>query len=170
VTERMSMHWFLKSQWSFLKREQYEALQRLAEGKAFTKPYADLLAEKQALEVEYTKLRDAFYASRAYFDNAHESMTEVWQASSPVGDDRPDHPTPKPLVLMERILKTSSPTGAVVLDPFVGSGRTIIAAEKLGRLVRGIELKPEFCSVTLQCFFDLTGDVPQCVENSGNTA
>jgi DNA modification methylase len=55
------------------------------------------------------------------------------------GEDN-KHPTVKPLKLMEYLCKlTSTPTGGIVLDPFMGSGSTLIAAKKLGREFVGIE-------------------------------
>lgn len=68
--------------------------------------------------------------------------------------DRPsrsaEHPTMKPLALIEPLLLNSSARGAVVLDPFVGSGATLVASERLGRRCRAIELDPRYCDVVLE--------------------
>jgi len=65
--------------------------------------------------------------------------------------DRPtrsaEHPTMKPLPLIQYLMKNSSKNGDLVLDPFLGSGTTLIAAEQLGRICYGIELDPKYCDV-----------------------
>jgi len=55
----------------------------------------------------------------------------------------------KPLGLMERAIRNSSNDEAVVLDPFLGSGSTLIAAERTGRTCYGLELDPRYCDVIL---------------------
>ena len=54
------------------------------------------------------------------------------------------YPTQKPVALLERILLASSNEGDVVLDPFCGSGTTLVVAEQLGRRWLGCELDPEY--------------------------
>jgi site-specific DNA-methyltransferase (adenine-specific) len=61
-----------------------------------------------------------------------------------------DHPTVKPLKLMEYLLTLlSTPTGGVVLDPFAGSGSTLLAAKRLGRPCIGIELEEHNCEIAV---------------------
>ncbi|QIG53652.1 site-specific DNA-methyltransferase [Altererythrobacter sp. BO-6] len=55
-----------------------------------------------------------------------------------------DHPTPKPEPLVEDALLDVTNRGDIVLDPFIGSGSTILAAESTGRICRGIELDPKY--------------------------
>lgn len=59
-----------------------------------------------------------------------------------------DHPTPKPLDLVSRYILISSKPGDVILDPYVGSGITCIAAESLGRKWIGIDDKPKYCRLS----------------------
>ena len=67
---------------------------------------------------------------------------------NPVQGPKNDHPTVKPLKLMEYLLTLlSTPTGGVVLDPFAGSGTTLLAAKKLGRPCIGIELDEHNCEI-----------------------
>jgi len=61
--------------------------------------------------------------------------------------ERADHPTQKPLEIIERMIKASCPPGGVVLDPFMGSGTTAIAAKRLGRQFAGFELNPAYCAI-----------------------
>ncbi|WP_062429230.1 site-specific DNA-methyltransferase [Treponema endosymbiont of Eucomonympha sp.] len=63
-------------------------------------------------------------------------------------DERIGYPTQKPLALLERIIKCASDEGALVLDPFMGGGTTIAAADKLGRRWLGIDQSPQAVKVT----------------------
>ena len=58
---------------------------------------------------------------------------------------------------MERAIRNSSRPGNVVLDPFGGSGTTLIAAEKSGRIARLIELDPKYVDVIVRRWEDFTG-------------
>jgi DNA modification methylase len=68
-----------------------------------------------------------------------------------------DHPTKKPVELIENQLKISSTPNSVVLDFFGGSGSTMIAAEKTGRKARLMELDPKYCDVIVKRWEDFTG-------------
>jgi DNA modification methylase len=59
------------------------------------------------------------------------------------------HPTMKPLELVERCLQNSSRAGDLILDLFLGSGTTLIAAERTGRVCYGVELDPHYCQVVV---------------------
>jgi DNA modification methylase len=63
----------------------------------------------------------------------------------------------KPVELVERAIRNSSRPGDVVLDPFGGSGTTLIAAEKAGRVARLIELDPKYADVIVRRWQDWTG-------------
>jgi DNA modification methylase len=71
--------------------------------------------------------------------------TTVWQAAKPSRNE--GHPTVKPLVLAERAIRNSSTRGDLVLDLFLGSGTTLIAADAMGRRCCGLELEPRYCDV-----------------------
>ena len=60
------------------------------------------------------------------------------------------HPTMKPVALVERAIRNSSKSRDIVLDPFGGSGTTMIAAERAGRRARLIELDPKYVDVIVQ--------------------
>ena len=67
------------------------------------------------------------------------------------------HPTVKPLALVADALKDCSKRNGIVLDPFAGSGTTLIAAEKTGRCGRAIELDPLYCDVIVRRWQNFTG-------------
>ena len=69
-------------------------------------------------------------------------------------------PTPKPVALCADAILDVTNRGDIVLDPCVGSGSTILAAEQTGRPCRAMELKPVFADVTLRRFQDETGVEP----------
>jgi DNA modification methylase len=68
-----------------------------------------------------------------------------------------DHPTMKPVPLIEYCLGNSAVRGARVLDPFLGSGSTMIAAEQGGRLCSGVEISPHYVAVALERMNVVTG-------------
>jgi DNA modification methylase len=72
-------------------------------------------------------------------------------------DDLGLHTTVKPVDLVADAIKDCSRRGAVILDPFGGSGTTLIAAQKSGRLARLIEYDPAYCDVILRRFETVTG-------------
>ena len=80
---------------------------------------------------------------------------DVWQIKKPQKNDL--HPTMKPVELVERALRNSSRPESVVLDPFGGSGTTLIAAEKSGRVARLIELDPKYADVIVRRWQDWSG-------------
>jgi DNA modification methylase len=82
---------------------------------------------------------------------------DVWNIKKPHKNDL--HPTMKPVELVERAIRNSSRPGNLVLDPFGGSGTTLIAAEKSGRQARLIELDPKYVDVIVRRWQDWTGKV-----------
>ena len=80
---------------------------------------------------------------------------DVWQIKKPHKNDL--HPTMKPVELVERAVRNSSKTRDLVLDPFGGSGSSLIACEKSGRRARLIELDPKYVDVIVKRWQDFTG-------------
>jgi DNA modification methylase len=68
------------------------------------------------------------------------------------------HPTQKPLALAERALRNSSRRGEMVLDAFLGSGSTLIAAERLGRRCFGLEIDPRYCDAIVRRWLACVGE------------
>ena len=85
--------------------------------------------------------------------NDQDSVLEVRRPAA-----SPDHPTAKPVELITRCLANSSGPGEVILDPFAGSGSTLIAGEQLGRVTRLVEIDPLYCQVILDRWTAFTGE------------
>ena len=77
---------------------------------------------------------------------AGKQMRSVWSIPFPHQKEKEfgKHPTQKPLDLLRRIIRASTNEGDLILDPFMGSGTTGVAAVELGRRFVGIELEPEY--------------------------
>ena len=87
------------------------------------------------------------------------ASTDAWQVSR---DDSKDylHPTQKPTELAERAIRNHTAPQDIVLDPFGGSGSTLLACQLLGRHARTAELDPKFAAVILDRWHTLTGNEP----------
>jgi len=81
---------------------------------------------------------------------------DVWFIKKPVANDL--HPTMKPVELVERALRNSSKSRDTVLDPFGGSGTTLIACERAGRQARLIELEPKYVDVIIRRWQEFAGN------------
>ena len=158
TTNTSHTHYWTKSQWAFPTEEHYNAIKKAAENKAFAKEY-------EVLKQEYEVLKQEFYSTRAYFNNTHDNMTEVWEFERVQGEERHGHATPKPVQMMERVMKSSAPENAIVVEPFLGSGSTLIAAEKTNRKCYGMELDPKYCDVIVKRWEDFTGKKAHLEEN-----
>nr|WP_225422019.1 DNA methyltransferase [Mycobacteroides chelonae] len=84
--------------------------------------------------------------------------TTVFEVDKPARNAQ--HPTMKPVALIDAMLANSLPQGGVVLDPFAGSGSTLIAAHGRQSRCFGVELDPRYADVILQRFEEHTGIVP----------
>jgi DNA modification methylase len=78
----------------------------------------------------------------------------VWEHDKPTVNDL--HPTMKPVALIERSIANATELGQLVMDPFLGSGTAIIAAERTGRRCFGFELDAHYCSVILARWEEFT--------------
>lgn len=76
------------------------------------------------------------------------------------------HPTQKPVGLIAAILSDHSNPGALCLDPFLGSGTTLVACEQLGRTCYGMEISPQYCQVIIDRWEKLTGQKAEKVDAS----
>ncbi len=80
----------------------------------------------------------------------------VWEEERPQAS--PQHPTMKPVALCQRAIENSSGSDDIVVDPFLGSGTTLIAAERTGRRCYGMELDPRYCRVIIARWEAFTGE------------
>lgn len=85
--------------------------------------------------------------------------TTIWEFDKPKKNG--DHPTMKPVPLIAYPIKNSSMTNCIVLDPFGGSGSTLIACEQTGRYCRTIELDEKFCDVIVKRYIEQVGSSEQ---------
>lgn len=86
------------------------------------------------------KYKSSFCGGRAQDD--------VWEIPRPKKSE--EHPTMKPVTLVEKAIQNSSQPGGIVCDPFSGSGTTLVACERLRRKGRAIEIAPKYVAVTLE--------------------
>jgi len=71
------------------------------------------------------------------------------------------HPTQKPLLIMVWLLERIK--GNLVVDPFLGSGSTLMACEQLNRKCYGVEIDPKYVAVTLERWHEMTGEMPELI-------
>lgn len=140
---------------------------------------AFLLALRDAgLTVHQTLVwvKDRFVLGRADYHGRHEPILYGWRDGAAhhfVPDrtqdtvwefDRPsrstEHPTMKPVALVERAIRNSSLPGQIVYDPFAGSGTTLVAAETAARSARVIEIDPRYAQVVIERWAALTRGRP----------
>ncbi len=81
---------------------------------------------------------------------------DIWRLQREMGRNK-DHATAKPVELLEKPIKHASKADDIVLDLFLGSGSTLIASEKTGRICYGMELDPKYVDVIVQRYVDFTG-------------
>ncbi|MDH4201392.1 MAG: DNA modification methylase [Phycisphaerae bacterium] len=95
------------------------------------------------------------------------NQADVWEVNKPRKNDL--HPTMKPVELILRAVTNSSKQGAIVLDPFMGSGSTLIACEQSNRTCYGMELDPGYCDVVVQRWEEFTGNKAERIEATKKT-
>jgi DNA modification methylase len=146
----MFSHWFTRSQFTLIPEKHYQKLAATYPDR-FSKPW-------KLLKAEWDIVKDVkVQGSRSYFDNAHDIMRDVWEFPRVTGDERHTHATPKPVALMERVMKSSLPKGGLCAEPFGGSGATLMGAEKSGRVCYTMELQGRYCDVIVKRWEDFTG-------------
>jgi len=137
-------HSFAQGQsWGMCTEQNYRELQTKFAG-YFLKPYKVLKQEYESLRQEYESLRQE-YESLRYTHNLDTNHNNVWRSQE--RNNGKQHPTQKPLDLMERIVKTSSKEGGIILDPFMGSGSTGVACINTNRNFIGIEKDDKYFEI-----------------------
>jgi adenine-specific DNA-methyltransferase len=136
----MSGHYMSRVQWTLPTKEKYEQLRAYANrdgGEYLRREYEYLRREYEDLRREYEDLRRPFSVT------ARDQWADVWDFD-PTPAYPGKHPCEKPQPLLCHILKASTRPGAVVFDPFFGSGSLAVACRKLGRRFIGIDSSPEY--------------------------
>ena len=150
---QMFGHWFTTSQFNLIPDKHYVTLQATYPGR-FLRPWRQLkVAWDKVKSIPTQKIQEA----RSYFDNAHDVMRDVWEFSRVTGEERHGHATPKPVAMMERVMKSSLPKNGLCLEPFGGSGSTLMGAEKTGRRCYTMELDPKYVDVIVKRWEAFTG-------------
>ena len=85
----------------------------------------------------------------------HKQRIDIWRHNKPSASI--EHPTMKPVALCQEAIINSSKRDDIVLDPFLGSGSTLIAAEKIGRICYGMEIDEKYVDVILKRWEDYIG-------------
>lgn len=144
---QMYGHWFTKSQFNLIPEKYYKKLAAEYPGR-FERKWSEL-------KNEWDKIKGG--GARSYFDNAHDIMRDVWEFPRVTGDERHTHATPKPVAMMERVMRSSLPKDGICLEPFGGSGSTLMGAEKTGRICYTMELQGKYVDVIIRRWQDFTG-------------
>jgi DNA modification methylase len=116
------------------------------------------------------KKGDAPHVNNIELGKRGRSRSNIWvyPGASSLGSDArrglQDHPTVKPTAMLEDALLDLTNRGDIVLDPFLGSGSTLIAADKAGRVCRGVELDPLYVDVIIRRYEAATGEMAVLVE------
>lgn len=142
-------------------------------------PFAALLTEFEVWRQTLVWVKSALVLGRSDYHYRHEAIFYGWKPgaahTAPPNRtqdtvwefDKPsrsgEHPTMKPVPLFAKSIENSSRVGDLVLDPFFGSGTTLIAAEQLGRRAAGVEFSPAYCDVIISRWETLTGKKAQRV-------
>jgi site-specific DNA-methyltransferase (adenine-specific) len=111
--------------------------------------YFDLDAVRIPYDAETKKARSRSIFIGAKWLEVGYNPKDLWSVSRLHREhpERAEHPTQKPLEIIERMVKASCPPDGVVLDLFMGSGTTAIAARRCGRSFVGFELNPDYCAI-----------------------
>lgn len=110
------------------------------------------------------KLRGASHINNVQLGSMGRNRTNVWEYAgvNSFGRNRTadlvDHPTVKPVAMIEDAIKDVTNLGDIVVDPFGGSGTTLLAAERCRRRARLLEIDPLYVDVTIRRWQELTGE------------
>ena len=90
-------------------------------------------------------------------------MTTVWEIGTNASEAQTTHGTQKPLECMERPIRNHD--FKIVYDPFLGSGTSLVASERLGRSCYAAEINPAYVAVSIQRWVDMTGKDPVIIHD-----
>lgn len=122
--------------------------------------YFDIDAVRIPYDAETKKARTrSIFVGKKWLEIGY-NPKDLWSVTRIHAEDpeRENHPTQKPLEIIERIIKASCPEPGVVLDPFMGSGTTAVACIKLNRNYIGFEINPDYCKMIEERIKKLTSN------------
>ncbi|MCL2744722.1 MAG: site-specific DNA-methyltransferase [Planctomycetaceae bacterium] len=111
--------------------------------------YFDLDAVRIPYDAETKKARSrSIFVGKKWLEVGY-NPKDVWSISRlhRIHSERVNHPTQKPLEVVDRMILASCPKGGLVFDPFMGSGTTAVSARRNGRNYIGFELNPDYCKI-----------------------
>ena len=88
-------------------------------------------------------------AACRWFDETNK-VENIIRGINKIIPDSDEHPTPKPIALMQHFIGLHTATGQTILDPFMGSGTTLVAAKNLNRKAIGIEIEEKYCEIAVK--------------------
>ena len=148
--KHMYGHWFTPNQWVMIDEANYNKIQKYCEKEkinAFREEYSVVRRRYDDLNIYQKTLTDE--------ERSTWGQWSIWEI--PTVHTRDGHPAAFPVELPARLIKMHTREGDNVIEPFCGSGTTIIACEQLNRTCFGMELDPKYCDVILHRYITLTG-------------
>ena len=159
--KNMYSHYMTTSQFTLISKDKYETLQQKTG--LFKKPHKEI---KKLFQAAKNKIR----SEQFYFNNIHDNMNNVWHFNRHNKDgSEGKHATPKPIELCQRVIKSSCPDNGLVLDVFLGSGSTMVAAHQIKRKCYGLELDPRYCQVIINRMIKLDKTLNIKINGKGYT-
>ena len=144
-------HWFTPHQWTLISQENYEKIQEYCRAQCIS-----------AFEKSHAYYRELWERANIFQKTLEDDERREWGhwaiwSMNTVGK-RDGHPAAFPVELPARCIKLHTRSGDLVLDPFGGSGTTLIAAEELGRSAALVERDPDYCVLAISRWERLTGE------------
>lgn len=150
-------HWFTHHQWAMMDKNNYIKIQQYCKKNsiaAFGREYDEVRRDYDNLNL--------FGKLLTKEEESQWGMWAIWEMSTV--NKHKDHPAEFPVELPARFIKLHSRPGDIILEPFCGSGTTLIAAEQLGRKCYGVELNPHYCDVIIARWEKATGKTAKKIE------
>lgn len=144
-------HWFTPHQWTMIDEANYTKIQKYCKKNKIT-------AFQEHYSVIRRKYDDLNIYQKTLTDDERSSWGQwaIWEI--PTVHSRDGHPAAFPVELPARLIKMHSREGDIVIEPFCGSGTTLIACEQLDRVCYGMELDPKYCDVIIKRWETFTGE------------
>lgn len=149
--KHMYRHWFTPHQWVMIDEANYNKIQKYCEKEkinAFREKYSVVRRRYDDLNIYQKTLTDE--------ERSTWGQWAIWEI--PTVHTRDGHPAAFPVELPARLIKMHTREGDNVIEPFCGSGTTIIACEQLNRTCFGMEFDPKYCDVIIKRWETLTGE------------